>query len=70
MGHPPAKTPEDSRDILSLVSRNVMATSGVLSYARVRRMKTSKGKRFWCIALACDDPSAAGEYPRTTGGKL
>jgi hypothetical protein len=61
MGYPPAKTSEDSRGILSLVSRNVMAVTGVLSYARVRRIKTPKGKYFWCIALACDDPIAAGE---------
>ncbi|KAG2037013.1 hypothetical protein BDR03DRAFT_958284 [Suillus americanus] len=38
-----------------------MAVTGVLSYARVRRIETPKGKYFWCIALACDDPFAAGE---------
>jgi hypothetical protein len=24
-------------------------------------VKTPKGKYFWCIAFACDDPCAAGE---------
>ncbi|KAG2360049.1 hypothetical protein BDR07DRAFT_173822 [Suillus spraguei] len=61
VGYPPAKTLEESRGIISLASRDVMAATGVLSYARIRRVKTPKGKSFWCIALACDDPCAAGE---------
>ncbi|KAG2113804.1 uncharacterized protein F5147DRAFT_759051 [Suillus discolor] len=47
VGYPPAKTPEESRGIISLASRNVMAATGVISYARFRRVKTPKGKSFW-----------------------
>ncbi|KAG1799919.1 uncharacterized protein HD556DRAFT_1305427 [Suillus plorans] len=65
VGYPPAKTPEDSDDIISLASIDVMAETGVLSYARVRRIKTPKGKYFWCIALACDDPITVGERMST-----
>jgi hypothetical protein len=38
-----------------------MAGTGILSYARFRRVKTPKGQYFWCIAFACDDPLAAEE---------
>ncbi|KAG1725206.1 hypothetical protein EDB19DRAFT_1948190 [Suillus lakei] len=38
-----------------------MAATGVLTCTRFRRVKTPKGKYFWCIAFACDDPCAAGE---------
>ncbi|KAG2351379.1 hypothetical protein BDR07DRAFT_1409982 [Suillus spraguei] len=64
-GYPPAKTPEDMDDILSIASIDVMASTGILSYARVRRVKTPKGKYFWCIALACDDPITVGERMST-----
>jgi hypothetical protein len=66
IGYPPAKTPEDLDDNISLASINVMAATGVISYARVRRVKTPKGKYFWCIALACDDPFAVGERSLST----
>ncbi|KAG1732977.1 hypothetical protein EDB19DRAFT_1242276 [Suillus lakei] len=61
VGYPPAKTAEDSREIIRLASRDVMAATGVLTYTRFRLVKTPKGKYFWCIAFACDDPCAAGE---------
>ncbi|KAG1864037.1 hypothetical protein C8R48DRAFT_672757 [Suillus tomentosus] len=65
LGYPPAQTPEDSYNIFSAVPRNVMAAAGVLSYARVRRIKTPQGKYFRCIALACDDPITVGERMST-----
>ncbi|KAG1904435.1 uncharacterized protein F5891DRAFT_977289 [Suillus fuscotomentosus] len=65
LGYPPAQTPEGSYNIRSAVPRNVMAAAGVLSYARVRRIKTPKGKHFLCIALACDDPITVGERMST-----
>ncbi|KAG1870531.1 hypothetical protein C8R48DRAFT_670876 [Suillus tomentosus] len=65
LGYPPAQTPEDSRNIRTTVPLNVMAAAGVLSYARLRAIKTPKGKHFWCIALACDDPITVGERMST-----
>ncbi|KAG1809793.1 uncharacterized protein HD556DRAFT_1302222 [Suillus plorans] len=62
IGYPPAKTSEESRDIIRLASRDVMGATGVLLYTRFRRVKTPKGRSFWCIALACDDPCTAGEH--------
>ncbi|KAG2361281.1 hypothetical protein BDR07DRAFT_1409976 [Suillus spraguei] len=61
MGYPPPKTLQDSNGIVELASMQVMARAGIFSYARVRRVKTPKGKYFWCIALACDDPFTVGE---------
>jgi hypothetical protein len=56
VGHPPAKTPEDTSNMILLGSRDVMARTGVLPYTSFRRVKTPKGKYFWCIAFACNDP--------------
>ncbi|KAG2037018.1 hypothetical protein BDR03DRAFT_958292 [Suillus americanus] len=56
VGHPPAKTFEDTNNMILLGSRDVMARTGVLPYTRFRRVKTPKGKYFWCIAFACNDP--------------
>jgi hypothetical protein len=56
VGHPPAKAPEDTSNMILLGSRDLMARTGVLPYTSFRRVKTPKGKYFWCIAFACDDP--------------
>ncbi|KAG2051747.1 hypothetical protein BDR06DRAFT_1022420 [Suillus hirtellus] len=56
VGHPPAKTPEDTSNMILLGSRDVMARTGVLAYTSFRRVKNPKGKYFWCIAFACNDP--------------
>ncbi|KAG2140401.1 hypothetical protein BD769DRAFT_1384139 [Suillus cothurnatus] len=56
VGHSPPKTFEDRNSMMLLGSRDLMARTGVLPYTSFRRVKTPKGKYFWCIAFACNDP--------------
>jgi len=43
-------------ETILVTARNVRHNSGVYPYTRFRHVKTSRGKAFWCIVFASDDP--------------
>ncbi|OAX33693.1 hypothetical protein K503DRAFT_775323 [Rhizopogon vinicolor AM-OR11-026] len=56
LGHEAPKTQRDALDIMLDASRDLRLQTGVYFYTKLRRVKTPKGKYFWCIAFASDDP--------------
>jgi hypothetical protein len=56
IGIEPSEVEDDYYQTIALASRNARHVTGVYAYTRFRRIKTSKGKLFWCIAFASDDP--------------
>ena len=50
------ETGGDYLQIISLAARDARQATGVFPCTRFRHVKTSKGKFFWCIAFASDDP--------------
>ena len=50
------KTQRDALDIMLEASRHVRLQTGVYFDTKLRRVKTRKGRYFWCIAFASDDP--------------
>ncbi|KAG1720469.1 hypothetical protein EDB19DRAFT_1835957 [Suillus lakei] len=56
LGYPRPVTVEDEMDIILLAARNLRGHTGVYRYTKLRRVKTPKGIKFWCIAFASNDP--------------
>jgi hypothetical protein len=56
IGIEPSEVEDDYYQTIVLASRNARHVTGIYAYTRFRRIKTSKGKLFWCIAFASDDP--------------
>ncbi|KAG1720468.1 hypothetical protein EDB19DRAFT_2029861 [Suillus lakei] len=56
LGHPRPVTTEDHMDIIPLAARDLMGDTGVYCYTKLRRVKTPKGFKFWCIAFSSNDP--------------
>jgi len=56
MGVEPPKTRDEHLQAILLASRDARLVTRVCSYTRLRHVKTSKGKLFWSIAFASDDP--------------
>ncbi|KAG2342199.1 hypothetical protein BDR05DRAFT_949167 [Suillus weaverae] len=56
LGHPRSVTVEDKMDMVLVASTDVMIKTNVYRYTKFRRVKTSKGTGFWCIAFAANDP--------------
>jgi hypothetical protein len=54
--HEASKTQRDALDIMLDASTDLRLQTGVYFYTKLRRVKTPKGKYFWCIAFASDDP--------------
>ncbi|OAX31898.1 hypothetical protein K503DRAFT_777195 [Rhizopogon vinicolor AM-OR11-026] len=55
LGIKPPETREDEIGTILSASSNARLVAGVYTYTSLRRVKTSKGKIFWCIAFASDD---------------
>ncbi|KAG2063483.1 hypothetical protein BDR04DRAFT_1123227 [Suillus decipiens] len=56
MGYKCPETTQDTRDLIHLALRDVREIAGVHFYTRLRRVTTTKGRSFWCIAFATNDP--------------
>ncbi|KAG1751248.1 hypothetical protein EDB19DRAFT_1282978 [Suillus lakei] len=56
LGHPRPVAVQDQTDIILLAARNLMGHTGVLRCTKLRRVKTPKGIKFWCIAFSSNDP--------------
>jgi hypothetical protein len=63
LGHPRPVTIEDQMDMLLMASEDVMIATNVYRYTKFRRVKTSKGTKFWCIAFASNDPFSERSLP-------
>jgi len=50
------ETGGDYLQIISLAARDARQATGVFPCTRFRHVKTGRGKFFWCIAFASDDP--------------
>jgi len=56
LGIEPPETRDDQVETILLASRNARLVTGVYTYTNFRHVKTAKGKFFWCIAFASNDP--------------
>lgn len=56
LGYETPKTQQDAQELIRLASRDVREIAGVYGYTRLRRVMTTKGKTFWCIVFATNDP--------------
>ncbi|KAG1894057.1 uncharacterized protein F5891DRAFT_1176190 [Suillus fuscotomentosus] len=56
MGYDHPQTTQDARELIHLALRDVREVAGVHGYTRLRRVTTTKGRSFWCIAFAANDP--------------
>jgi hypothetical protein len=56
LGYPRPTSYDDALDTIILASGDVRGATGVYPYTKLRRVKTLKGKIFWCIAFASTDP--------------
>ncbi|KAG2342198.1 hypothetical protein BDR05DRAFT_964513 [Suillus weaverae] len=63
LGHPRPVTVEDQMDMLLLASEDLMIKTNVYRYTKFRRVKTSKGTKFWCIPFATNDPISEKSLP-------
>lgn len=63
LGYEQPKTYKDALDLMMEASRDVRLQTGVYSYTTLRRVKTLEGKKFWCIAFACNDPCQSKGLP-------
>jgi hypothetical protein len=57
LGLEPPEDADDRTDMILLAARNLMGNTGVLRSAKLRRVKTPKGTKFWCIAFSSNDPN-------------
>jgi hypothetical protein len=55
LGHPRPVTGDDRIDMILMGAEHVRMSTNVYRYTKFRRVKTSKGTKFWCIAFASDD---------------
>jgi hypothetical protein len=56
LGLEPPEDADDRTDMILLATRDLMGDTGVPHSAKIRRVKTSKGTKFWCIAFSSNDP--------------
>jgi hypothetical protein len=56
LGHPRPMAVKDQTELILLAARDLMGDTGVLRCAKLRRVKTPKGIKFWCIAFSSNDP--------------
>ncbi|KAG1839331.1 hypothetical protein DFJ58DRAFT_845752 [Suillus subalutaceus] len=56
LGHPRPVTVGDRMDMLLMASDDLRIATNVYPYTKLRRVKNSKGTKFWCIAFAANDP--------------
>jgi hypothetical protein len=50
------KTRDDQLQTILLTARDTRVDTGVYPYTKFRQVKTPKGRVFWCIAFASNDP--------------
>jgi len=63
LGYEEPKTYQDALDLMMEASRDARLETGVYTYTSLRRVKTLEGKKFWCIAFACNDPCQSKGLP-------
>ncbi|KAG1723817.1 hypothetical protein EDD22DRAFT_974439 [Suillus occidentalis] len=70
LGLEPPEDADDRTDMILLAARNLMGNTGVLRSAKLRRVKTPKGTKFWCIAFSSNDPNERLPGHRAIRGKV